>query len=74
MSLTTCCVGPEARPVRTNIYIDGFNLYYGCLKNTPHKWLDLRALCQVLLPRDTIGRNWSVVEVAGGRVRAAFRT
>jgi hypothetical protein len=28
----------------TNVYIDGFNLYYGCLKGTPHKWLDLDAL------------------------------
>lgn len=39
----------------TNVYIDGFNLYYGCLKRTPYKWLNLRALCQVLLPRDTVG-------------------
>ena len=25
------------------IYIDGFNLYYGMLKNTKYKWLDLEA-------------------------------
>ncbi len=30
--------------MRTNIYIDGFNLYYGALKDTPYKWLDLKAL------------------------------
>lgn len=36
--------------VRTNVYVDGFNLYYGCLKETPHKWLDLEALCARLLP------------------------
>jgi 6-hydroxy-3-succinoylpyridine 3-monooxygenase len=30
--------------LRTRVYIDGYNLYYGCLKNTPDKWLDLRAL------------------------------
>ncbi len=29
---------------RTTIYIDGFNLYYGCLKRTSYKWLDLKAL------------------------------
>ena len=40
----------------TNIYIDGFNLYYGCLKDTPHKWLDLDALCRRLLPQHRIGR------------------
>ncbi|RXZ31129.1 DUF2384 domain-containing protein [Oxalobacteraceae bacterium CAVE-383] len=31
-------------PLRTRIYIDGYNLYYGCLKGTPHKWLDICAL------------------------------
>jgi 6-hydroxy-3-succinoylpyridine 3-monooxygenase len=30
--------------VRTRIYIDGYNLYYGCLKRTSLKWLDLMAL------------------------------
>lgn len=34
---------------RTYIYVDGFNLYYGCLKNTPYKWLDLLALFKKLL-------------------------
>ena len=34
---------------RTNIYVDGFNLYYGVLKNTPYKWLDLKSLFQKLL-------------------------
>jgi 6-hydroxy-3-succinoylpyridine 3-monooxygenase len=36
--------------LRTRIYIDGYNLYYGCLKNTAHKWLDLRALIERILP------------------------
>lgn len=26
--------------IRTRIYIDGYNFYYGCLKRTPYKWLD----------------------------------
>lgn len=34
----------------TNVYIDGFNLYYGALKNTSYKWLDLDAMCRRLLP------------------------
>jgi hypothetical protein len=42
--------------VITNVYIDGFNLYYGCLRRTPYKWLDLEALCHRLLPNDTIHR------------------
>lgn len=40
--------------MRTIVYIDGFNLYYGALKRTPYRWLDLGALCARLLPRDTI--------------------
>ena len=34
---------------RTTIYIDGFNLYYGSLRKTAYKWLDLRALFNRLL-------------------------
>ena len=39
----------------TNVYIDGFNLFYGALKKTPHRWLDLEKLCGFLLPGNTIG-------------------
>jgi uncharacterized LabA/DUF88 family protein len=37
-----------------NVYIDGFNLYYGALKGSPYKWLDLAALCHLMLPNDTV--------------------
>lgn len=30
--------------------MDGFNLYYGCVKGTPYRWLDLSKLCTMLLP------------------------
>lgn len=39
--------------MRTNTYIDGFNLYYA-IKHTPYKWLNLLALCNRLLPGHTI--------------------
>jgi uncharacterized LabA/DUF88 family protein len=42
------------RPV-ANIYVDGYNLYYGALRNSPFKWLDLRTLSQLLLPDFEIG-------------------
>lgn len=35
---------------RTYVYIDGFNLYYGCLKNTPYKWLNVEALVKFYVP------------------------
>ena len=37
-----------------NVYVDAFNLYYGCLMDTPHKWLDLRAFCEATFPDDQI--------------------
>lgn len=30
--------------MRTVVYVDGYNLYYGLLKKTAYKWLDLYAL------------------------------
>jgi uncharacterized LabA/DUF88 family protein len=45
-----------AGSVLLNVYVDGFNVYYGCLRGTPFKWLDLGALCRRLFPRDTIHR------------------
>ncbi|MBE7463215.1 MAG: NYN domain-containing protein [Planctomycetes bacterium] len=33
----------------TNVYIDAFNLYFGSLKKTPYKWLDLVAMSRLLL-------------------------
>ena len=40
----------------TNVYIDGFNIYYRALKDTPLRWLDLRKLAETLFPQDTIHR------------------
>ena len=42
--------------MRTNVYIDGFNLYYGLLKGSPYKWLNLETLFDVLLPRNKVQR------------------
>ena len=39
--------------MRTIVYVDGSNRYYGCLKRTPYRWLDLSALCGRLLPDDS---------------------
>ena len=40
----------------TNLYIDGFNLYYRALRDTPFRWLDLRKLAETLFAQDTIHR------------------
>jgi uncharacterized LabA/DUF88 family protein len=39
-----------------NIYIDGFNLYYGCVRGTPYRWLNLSKMCTMLLPIYRINR------------------
>jgi uncharacterized LabA/DUF88 family protein len=39
---------------KANVYIDGFNLYYGAVKDSPYRWLDLGALCRRMLPNDNI--------------------
>lgn len=38
----------------TNFYVDGFNLYYRALKDTPFRWLDLRRMASILFPDDEI--------------------
>lgn len=50
----------------TNVYIDGFNLYYGSVRKTSLKWLDLSALCKALLPNRQIKR----IRYFTARVRA----
>lgn len=30
--------------MKTHIYVDGYNLFYGCLKHSSDKWLDLKRL------------------------------
>jgi len=38
--------------MRTRVYVDGFNLYYGALKGTPFKWLDPVRLTTTLIPQN----------------------
>lgn len=35
--------------MKTRVYIDGYNLYYGCLRNSPYKWLNLLLFCKSIL-------------------------
>jgi uncharacterized LabA/DUF88 family protein len=39
---------------RTNVYIDGFNFYYGAVRGTSYKWLNFAELCRLMLPGHTI--------------------
>lgn len=46
----------KIKSVKINIYIDSFNLYYGALKNTPYKWLDVSKMCQYLFQKHQISK------------------
>lgn len=41
--------------MKTYIYVDGFNFYYGAVKGTPYKWLDFKMLfANLLQPKHNI--------------------
>jgi len=42
--------------IKTNIYVDGFNLYYGAIKGTPFHWLNIAEMCCLLLPQHRLHR------------------
>lgn len=49
--------------LKTRVYIDGYNLYYGCLKGTSYKWLDLEKLFQVkIIPSILVKRSGNIVD------------
>jgi uncharacterized LabA/DUF88 family protein len=42
--------------MRTRVYVDGYNLFYACLKDSAYKWLNVHALVCNLLPRNRIDK------------------
>jgi uncharacterized LabA/DUF88 family protein len=44
---------PTHKP-RAIVYVDGFNLYYGALRGTAHKWLNLERYFSILRPFDDL--------------------
>ncbi|MBK1853982.1 NYN domain-containing protein [Verrucomicrobiaceae bacterium 5K15] len=45
---------PKRRRLKTILYIDGFNLYYGAIKDTPYKWLNPIALASQMFRNNEI--------------------
>jgi len=54
--------------MRTIVYVDGFNLYYGALRNTSFKWLDLKLMAQKALKPDNL-----IVEIKYFTARTSAR-
>lgn len=42
--------------MRTRVYVDGYNLFYACLKGSPFKWLDVHRLVTTLLPKNHVNK------------------
>lgn len=57
---------PSGAPPRTSVYVDAFNLYFGSLKNSPSKWLNLEQMCKLLLP----GNNITTIKYFTAKVSA----
>jgi uncharacterized LabA/DUF88 family protein len=53
--------------MKANVYVDAFNLYHRALKGTPFKWLDIRKLCELALPRYWINRIHYCTALIQGR-------
>lgn len=58
------------KSLKTNIYIDGYNLYYGCLKGTNYKWLDVESLFfneilpSIIIPKHALPTDWQGEKLA----------
>jgi hypothetical protein len=55
----------ELCEMKTVVYVDGFNLYYRALQGSRHKWLNLHALCEAVLPN---GCNVAAINYYSARV------
>jgi len=54
---------------RSIVYVDGFNLYYGSLKGTPHKWLNLQRYFELLRQDDDLRKIWYFTAEVDGSSR-----
>lgn len=60
--------------IRTAVYIDGYNLYYGRLRGTAYKWLDVVALFDALLGQRDQGEQLVFVKLFTAPALATFAT
>lgn len=58
----------------TAIYIDGYNLYYGRLRGTPFKWLDVVQLSGAILAQRDQSEELSMVKLFTANALARFAT
>lgn len=60
--------------MRTIVYIDGYNLFYGCLKHSDDKWLDLVQLFTAIIHAQNPDSSLSEVKFFTADIRAKLAT
>ena len=60
-----CAATVIARCQRSDVYIDGLNLYYGALRDSPYRWLDLMKLSRGLLKASDRVQRYSLLHRPG---------
>lgn len=65
---------PVNSPIRTAVYVDGYNLYYGRLRGTPFKWLDLVLLFENILSARDQNERLERVNIFTAPALATFAT
>ncbi len=58
--------------MNTIVYIDGYNLFYGRLRNTPYKWLDPFKLLRLILNNQNPASKLIKVKYFTSPVKAQF--
>ncbi|MHC4812782.1 MAG: NYN domain-containing protein [Planctomycetota bacterium] len=58
----------------TIVYVDGFNLYYGALRGTPYKWLNLERFFDLCRPHDEVNHVRYFTALVTGPARDRQRT
>lgn len=64
----------EKAPRKTVVYIDGYNLYYGRLRGTSYKWLDVVELFRVVLEKRDQNESLECVKFFTAPALATFAT
>jgi uncharacterized LabA/DUF88 family protein len=54
---------------RINVYIDGFNLYYGLVRGGSFKWLDLQKYFEFIRPIDDIVKIYYFTALINGKTK-----
>ncbi len=60
--------------LRTIVYIDGYNFYYGSVRGTAYRWLDLEKCFSRLRSADEIKQIWYFTALLDGPKRARQKT